>query len=72
MKRILLIAATFLLSTGLPGYAPAGKLPIIDGKKAVASVNEEPITLDELNQAVAASHAERADRSGDHSSLRGR
>ena len=48
-----------LLFAALPGYAAEGKLPVIDGKVAVATVNDEPITLGEFNRAIAASHAAR-------------
>jgi len=45
---------------GTHGLSSDGKLPIIDGKKAVATVNEEPISLEDLNRAIAASHADRS------------
>jgi len=48
-----------LLFAALSGYAAEGKLPVIDGKIAVATVNDEPITLEEFNRAIAASHAAR-------------
>ena len=60
MKRILFVAVLCLLFIGLPGYGSEKKLPVIDGKTAVATVNDEPITLEELNQAIGASHAERS------------
>ena len=60
MKRILSLALICWLLTGLPGYGSEKKLPVIDGKTAVATVNDEPITLEELNQAIGASHAERS------------
>jgi hypothetical protein len=59
MKRTLLVALIFLLLTGLPSFGSEKKLPIIDGKRAVASVNDEPITLEEFNRAIAAMHAAR-------------
>ena len=31
-------------------FAADQKLPVINGKKTVAMVNDEPITLDEFNQ----------------------
>jgi uncharacterized protein with PIN domain len=40
------------------GVAWSQKLPVIDGKEIVAMVNEEPITLEELNKAIAAAHSE--------------
>ena len=60
MKQAVLITIFFLLLTGLPGYASDGKLPVIDGKVAVATVNDEAITLEELNKAIGLSHAEKA------------
>ncbi len=44
----------------IPRVMAAEELPVINGKKAVASVNGEPITLEEFNQAIAESHAARA------------
>lgn len=52
-----LVGLIFLCTT--PAVASEQKLPIIEGKKIVAKVDNEPITLDELNQAIAAAHAER-------------
>jgi hypothetical protein len=59
-KQAVLISIFCLLLTGLPGYTSDGKLPVIDGKVTVATVNDEAITLDELNNAIGLSHAERA------------
>ena len=59
IKQTVLIVLIFSLGAMLPGYAAEGKLPVIDGKKAVATVNEEPITLEEFNRAIAASHESR-------------
>lgn len=61
MKKISLIiyfmAACLLIIYGhIPAYAQ--KLPIIDGKEAVATVNNEPITLEDLNRAIASAHQE--------------
>lgn len=56
MKRILFIAVIGLLLTGLPGYGSENELPVIDGKISVATVNDEPITLEEFNKAIAAAH----------------
>lgn len=56
---IIMLACFFLLGTQGHGNASDQKLPIIDGKKVVATVNDEPISLEELNRAVAASHAGR-------------
>jgi hypothetical protein len=58
-KQAVFIAIIFLVSAALLGHAAEGKLPVIDGKKTVATVNEEPITLEELNRAVAAAHTMR-------------
>ena len=55
---ITLMSAFFLLF-GAQGFASDEELPVIDGKKAVATVNEEPISLEELNKAIAASHTSR-------------
>ena len=43
------------------GSASDKKLPVIDGKIAVATVNNDPITMEELNRAIAASHARRSE-----------
>jgi hypothetical protein len=61
MKQINKISAiciilVFCILFGTQGFGSDEKLPVIDGKKAVATVNEEPITLEELNKAIAASH----------------
>jgi hypothetical protein len=54
--KILLIGFLLLESAG---FASDQDLPVIDGEKAVASVNEEPITLKALNRAIASAHASR-------------
>jgi len=59
VKQTVFVTVMCLLFGVLPGYAAEGKLPVIDGKKAVATVNDEPITLEEFNRAIAASHAAR-------------
>ena len=59
VKQTVFITVMCLLFAVLPGYAAEGKLPVIDGKTAVATVNDEPITLEEFNRAIAASHAAR-------------
>ena len=59
VKQAVFITVICLLFAALPGYADEGKLPVIDGKIAVATVNDEPITLEEFNGAIAASHAAR-------------
>ena len=48
-----------ILIVAAHGIASAQKLPVIDGKETVATVNYEPITLQEFNSAIAASHADR-------------
>jgi parvulin-like peptidyl-prolyl isomerase len=50
MAKIVLII--FLLIGATAAFAADQKLPVINGKKTVATVNDEPITLDELNQEV--------------------
>lgn len=57
MKRILFVAVICWLFTGLPGYSSEKKLPVIDGKLTVATVNDDPITLEEFNRAIAEAHA---------------
>ena len=57
MKRILCVAVICLLFSGLPGYGSEKKLPVIGGKKAVATVNDDPITVEEFDRAIAAVHA---------------
>jgi len=59
IKQAVFFAVICLFFGTLPGYAAEGKLPVIDGEKAVATVNDEPITLKEFNRAIAASHAAR-------------
>ena len=57
-SAIALMLVCFLFM-GDRGFASDEKLPVIDGKEAVATVNEEPISLEELNRAIAASHTSR-------------
>ena len=63
MRRVLGVGniyfATFLLmaATGLAAEPP---LPRIGGKEAVATVNGDPISVEELNQALGMRHAEMA------------
>ena len=62
MKQFFLISKLMLvciLIVAVHGIASAQKLPVIDGKKTIATVNYEPITLQEFNSAIAASHADR-------------
>ena len=63
MKRsicvtVLLLGVLLLLETA--AWADSRKLPVIGGKATVATVNDEPITLEEFNRAIAASHAARS------------
>jgi len=62
----LALTLVLLLFSGARGLAADEKLPVIDGKQAVATVNAEPISLEELNRAIAASHSTRprGDRAG--------
>ena len=64
VASILLITLVCFFLPAAHGQAKAlnQDLPIIDGKKAVATVNDEPISLEELERAVAASHSERPRR----------
>jgi hypothetical protein len=62
MKQALVILKSiviFLLVISSHGLASEKKLPVIDGKATVATVNDAPITLEEFNRAIAASHATR-------------
>ncbi len=55
MKRqfcIIGIIFAIFWAVGTNRLASEQKLPLIKGKKIVATVNEEPITLDEFNQEV--------------------
>ena len=56
---IIMLGCFFLLETHAHGKASDQKLPVIDGKKAVATVNGEPISLEEFYRAIADSHAGR-------------
>jgi len=60
LMLIIMLAGFFLLGTRGHSKASDHKLPVIEGKKAVATVNDEPISLEELNRAIAASHADRS------------
>lgn len=53
---ILIIILAMSLSIGTIGNASDKDLPIVGGKKTVASVNGEPITLDEFNRELATIH----------------
>ena len=61
MKKAVLFTMVCLLLAAGRLVAAEGKLPVIDGKKTVATVNDEPITMEELNRAIAASHAGRSE-----------
>lgn len=53
MKHILfklVLILTLLLFSGTTATGAEEKLPVIEGKEAVATVNGEPITLEELNR----------------------
>jgi parvulin-like peptidyl-prolyl isomerase len=49
-----------VLFLGTTGFASDQKLPTIAGKKAVATVNGDPITLDEFNQELSSLTAEKS------------
>src|SRR5512139_1014436 len=49
------ILATFFFM-GITGFVSDKDLPVIKGKKIVATVNGEPITLGELNEELAVLH----------------
>ncbi len=53
------ILATLLIA-GTSGFSSERKLPRVDGKETIATVNGEPITLKEFNRALESLHAERA------------
>lgn len=53
MKRTVLTLAILFLFLGTAVFAADQKLPLIKGKKVVAMVNNDPITLDEFNRELA-------------------
>jgi hypothetical protein len=59
MKKAALFTMVCLLLAAGRLVAVEGKLPVIDGKVAVATVNNDPITSEDLERAVVASHAVR-------------
>jgi hypothetical protein len=60
MKHAVLLTAIICLGlTSLHSLAAEGELPVIGGQAAVATVNDEPITLEDLNRAIAEAHASR-------------
>jgi hypothetical protein len=56
---MLACVVTLLILASALAFAEAQKLPLVDNKEIVATVDGEPITLEEFNQAIASSHAER-------------
>jgi parvulin-like peptidyl-prolyl isomerase len=58
-KAINILIATFLLMAAT-GFAADPPLPRVGGKEAIATVNGDPITAEELNQALGMRHAEMA------------
>jgi len=62
MKRFflrLILTVVCFFTVAAPGVAFERDLPVINGKKSVATVNDEPITLDELNRAISLAHTGR-------------
>jgi parvulin-like peptidyl-prolyl isomerase len=53
---MLRVLTAFLLFIGTTGFVSDKDLPIMKGEKTVATVNNEPITLDEFNQELATIH----------------
>ena len=49
-SSIVKIAVVVLLLAGTCGFASDKDLPIVEGKKTVATINGEPVTLEELNE----------------------
>ena len=47
---VIKIALAVLLLTGTSGFASEKDLPVVEGKKTVATINGEPVTLEEFNQ----------------------
>lgn len=65
MKRVYLVLkfmVFFFLVFLVNGLAPGQELPVIDGKATVATVNNEPITLESLKRTVAASNEENPEK----------
>jgi len=56
--RFVCAGLVLVLAIALPALAQDAKAPSLDGSKVVASVNGEPITLEELLAQVAAFHAD--------------
>jgi hypothetical protein len=70
------IPLVLFLLAGTTGFAFDQKLPVIDGKETVATVNGEPITVEEFNRALVSLHAARAGKKPagrvDYSAILGR
>ena len=49
-SSVIKIALAVLLLAGTIGFASNKELPVVEGKKTVATINGEPITLEEFNQ----------------------
>ena len=61
-KMALAVVAFFLAGiVFVPGAGAADKLPIMEGKEVVATVNGEPIALEEFNQGLMSLHGEMGD-----------
>jgi parvulin-like peptidyl-prolyl isomerase len=54
---VALIVLSILLLVGPTGFASEQNLPMVNGERIVATVNDEPITLQEFNQELASLHA---------------
>ena len=55
--RAAVLAVAAALAGVAPALASAARLPLVEGKEAVASVNGEPVTLDDLLVQIGAMHA---------------
>lgn len=54
------MTAVCLFMAAAPSFAADRALPVIDGKETVATVNNEPITLEEFSREISFSHASRS------------
>jgi parvulin-like peptidyl-prolyl isomerase len=75
MKRIVLMPAIVFLFLGTAVFTAEQKLPLVKGKSVVAMVNDEPITLEEFKEELAAlnkgkAEKEMADKKGEAELLR--
>jgi hypothetical protein len=61
MKRAAVCIIVCLLLAAGRFVAAQGNLPLIDGRRAIATVNGEPVTSAELRSAIKAAHAKRAE-----------